>query len=142
MENLELPPRFVWSRNGKEYVVPRQPGYVYLLFCPGCNLYKFGSAEVPATRRSSSLKTLHYPHCNGHQGAKLIHQVRSTDKRMAEYAIHELFESSRVIGEWFRLIEADINWFLSMSVVDAPFCNVKTQQFVPDRLKWGHQYYR
>ena len=83
-----------------------QPGYVYLAeFLDG--YYKIGLTTQPENRmRKLSSGT---PLC-----LTLVHAVPVEDMTWAESYVHGMLASKRVKGEWFKLGDADVEWFCSL----------------------------
>ena len=74
-------------------------GYIYLINCN--DLYKIGIAADFETRLADLQTGNPYP-------LKMILNYQFKNPRAIETVLHDRFENVRVLGEWFRLTDPDI----------------------------------
>jgi len=77
-------------------------GYVYLLHAPSLDAYKIGKAkDVDARIKAFSIEMPMEIQC--------VFTAKSSEYDVDEKKLHKLFEEKRLIGEWFRLDNDDVN---------------------------------
>lgn len=92
-------------REPKPYVPAKaKHGYVYLI--SGNGSYKIGKSLDPQKR----LKELKLPF-----PAEIIHTIESNDYTRAEQHFHWKFAEKQINGEWFALLDTDIEYMKSIT---------------------------
>lgn len=80
------------------------PGWVYLIHAVGTNRYKIGKTFDIDRRLAELSYQSPYP-------LKLISSFKSDNPSQDEHALHEKFLDNRVHGEWFEIVDLNVNDF-------------------------------
>lgn len=84
----------------------RLEGYIYLIRAEN-GLYKIGKAKNITARMKPF-------HVNFPMNWKLIYSFKSNDYSYAEELLHAKYEDRRDVGEWFKLLPADVKYITSI----------------------------
>jgi hypothetical protein len=76
-------------------------GYVYFIRHQKSGLIKIGRTKNLERRISIFTKRLQSP-------IKLVHSIQTLNYEKIELAFHRYFDAKRKMGEWFALVEADV----------------------------------
>lgn len=88
-------------------------GYVYLMHCGP--YYKIGRSIDPDKRLEQLAIQLPYK-------PQLVHSIASNTPAWTEQFFHTYFATKRMNGEWFKLDEADVEYFCTFERLDMRRC--------------------
>jgi hypothetical protein len=96
--------------------LPKKSGFVYLLCAEG-GYYKIGKSKSPQSR-VKAFRSLPFK-------VRLVHQIKSANAPWLERFLHERFADCCIIGEWFRLSDADVAAIASVATYDGPILSLR-----------------
>lgn len=129
LKNIEFAFRAqdLWGYDGDVITPPKDDwNYVYLMHS-NTGHYKIGLSNDPARRASEMVKTPTILPIE----VNVIHTFRCEDARLAERALHRLYNLDRQKGEWFNLTEKQVGQTTNIKHFDC------TSGFVPTIAFWA-----
>lgn len=93
-----------------QYDKTDKPGFIYLIKTENGH-YKIGKSKKPETRLTALSTSQPY-------NLTLLHTIPVNYMSQAENFLHKKFKHSRLKGEWFSLIDSEVEWICSLTKLE------------------------